>query len=110
MNKSRGRAYNRDVSKRKALRKKRLAEEVYYNGKEWPYYNNLHQYSKNKIHCSCPICSPKTRNKGRRDRKNYMRSLNYKASELKRQISMDDEELEYTGSIGHRGSKRKHDW
>lgn len=110
MNKSRSRAYNRDVSKRKALRKKRLAEEVYYNGKEWPYYNNLHQYSKNKIHCSCPICSPKTRNKGRRDRKNYMRSLNYKASELKRQISMDDEELEYTGSIGHRGSKRKHDW
>ena len=110
MNKSKSRAYNRDVSKRKALRKKRLAEEVYYNGKEWPYYNNLHQYSKNKIHCSCPICSPKTRNKGRRDRKNYMRSLNYKASELKRQISMDDEELEYTGSIGHRGSKRKHDW
>ena len=110
MNKSRSRAYNRDVSKRKALRKKRLAEEVYYNGKEWPYYNNLHQYSKNKIHCSFPICSPKTRNKGRRDRKNYMRSLNYKASELKRQISMDDEELEYTGSIGHRGSKRKHDW
>ena len=110
MNKSRSRAYNRDVSKRKALRKKRLAEEVYYNRKEWPYYNNLHQYSKNKIHCSCPMCSPKTRNKGRRDRKNYMRSLNYKASELKRQISMDDEELEYTGSIGHRGSKRKHDW
>ena len=34
MNKSRSRAYNRDVSKRKALRKKRLAEEVYYNGKD----------------------------------------------------------------------------
>lgn len=110
MNKSRSRAYNRDVSKRKALRKKRLAEEVYYNGKEYPYYDNLHQYSKNKIHCSCPMCSPKTRNKGRRNRKNYQRALNYKASELKRQISMDDEELEYTGSIGHRGSKRKHDW
>lgn len=110
MNKSRSRAYNRDVSKRKALRKKRIAEEVYYNGKEYSYYNNLHQYSKNKIHCSCPMCSPKTRNKGRRDRKNYQRALNYKPSELKRQISMDDEELEYTGSIGHRGSKRKHDW
>ena len=110
MNKSMSRAYNRDVSKRKALRKKRIAEEVYYDGKEHPYYNNLHQYSKNKIHCSCPMCSPKTRNKGRRNRKNYQRALNYKASELKRQISMDDEELEYTGSIGHRGSKRKHDW
>ena len=78
MNKSRSRAYNRDVSKRKALRKKRLAEEVYYNGKECPYYNNLHQYSKNKIHCSCPMCSPKTRNKGRRNRKNYQRALNKK--------------------------------
>ena len=74
MNKSRSRTYNRDVSKRKALRKKRIAEEVYYNGKEYPYYNNLHQYSKNKIHCSCPLCSPKTRNKGRRDRKNYQRA------------------------------------
>ena len=110
MNKSRSRAYNRDVSKRKALRKRRIAKEVYYDGKEHPYYNNLHQYSKNKIHCSCPMCSPKTRNKGHRNRKNYQRALNYKASELKRQISMDDEELEYTGSIGHRGSKRKHDW
>ena len=110
MNKSRSRAYNRDVSKRKALRKKRLAEEVYYNGKVYPYYDNLHQYSKNKIHCSCPMCSPKTRNKGRRNRKNYQRALNYKLSELKRQISMDDEEFEYTGSTGHRGSKRKHDW
>ena len=110
MNKSRSRAYNRDVSKRKALRKKRITEEVYYDSKEHPYYNNLHQYSKNKIHCSCPMCSPKTRNKGRRNRKNYQRALNYKISELRYQISMDDEELEYTGSIGHRGSKRKHDW
>ena len=103
-------AYNRDISKRKALRKRRIAKEIYHESTEHPYYDNLHQYSKNKIHCSCPMCSPKTRNKGRRDRKNYMRSLNYKASELKRQISMDDEELEYTGSIGHQGSKRKHDW
>ena len=107
-------ARNRDLSRRKALRKRRIANEIYRNhdsqGEYLPYYDNLHQYSKNKIHCSCPSCSPKTRNKGRRDRRNYMRSLNYKASELKRQISMDDEEFEYTGSIGHQGSKRKHDW
>lgn len=103
-------SYNRDVSKRKALRKRRIAENIYYDSKSHPYYNNLHQYSKNKIHCSCPMCSPKTRNKGRRDRKNYQRALNYKFSELKRQISMDDEELEYTGTLGHQGSKRKHDW
>ena len=103
-------AYNRDVSRRKALRKRRLAKEIYHEGEEHSYYDNLHQYSKNKIHCSCPMCSPKTRNKGRRDRKNYMRSLNYKMSELKRQIAMDEEMIEYTGSVGHRGSKRKNDW
>lgn len=28
------------------------------------FYQNLHQYSKNKIHCSCPMCSAKTKNKG----------------------------------------------
>jgi hypothetical protein len=111
MEKRNSSAYNRDVSRRKALRKRRIAEEVYYGGKEHPYYDNLHQYSKNKIHCSCPSCSSKTRNKGKRRYKagNYMRHINYKVSELKRQIAMDDEELEYTGSSGS-GSKRKHDW
>ena len=105
-------AYNRDVSKRKALRKRRIAKEIYHESPEHPYYDNLHQYSKNKIHCDCPMCSAKTRNKGKRRYKsgNYMRSLNYKVSELKRQISMDDEEMEYAGSIGHQGSKRKNDW
>ena len=110
MSKPNSRAYNRDVSRRKALRKKRIAEEVYWDGRNHPYYSNLHQYSKNKIHCSCPMCSPKTRNKGRRDRKNYMRSLNYKLSDLKKIISMDDEMLEYLGETGHIGSKRKSDW
>ena len=116
MEKRNSSAYNRDVSKRKALRKRRIAREVYHTwsnsfGDEWEYYNNLHQYSKNKIHCSCPSCSSKTRNKGKRRYKagNYMRHINYKVSELKRQISMDDEEFEYTGSSGS-GSKRKHDW
>ena len=41
---------------KKAVRKKNICEHIY--GLE--YYDNLHQYSKNKIHCSCPICSGKT--------------------------------------------------
>ena len=107
--------YNRDVSKRKALRKRRLADRLYRNWNDpdepFNYYDNLHQYSKNKIHCDCPVCSAKTRNKGKRRYKsgNYMRHINYKVSELKRQISMDDEEFEYTGSSGN-NSKRKNDW
>ena len=103
-------AYKRDLMWRKAIRKKRIAAQFWYGRNVGEYYDNLHQYSKNKIHCSCPACSSKTRNKGRRGRNNYLRSLNYKISELKRQITMDEEEIEYTGSIGHRGSKRKNDW
>ena len=60
------------------------------------FYDNLHQYSKNKINCSCPDCSPKTRNKGRRDRKNYNPAINYKHSDLIKQILMDIDEEEYS--------------
>ena len=48
-------ARNRDVSRRKALRKRRIARAVYH-WSESDYYDNLHQFSKNKIHCSCPVC------------------------------------------------------
>lgn len=84
----RSKAFNRDVSYRKAVRKRRIAREVYSwsNNPEWEYYDNLHQYSKNKIHCSCPNCSEKTRNKGHRRKNvgNYDRSINHKHSELKK--------------------------
>ena len=36
---------------KKAIRKKKII-----NAYGWDYYDNLHQYSKNKIHCSCPLC------------------------------------------------------
>ena len=48
----------------KAIRKRRIDHEVDPNFPDW--YNNLHQYSKNKIHCSCPMCSQKTNNRGRK--------------------------------------------
>lgn len=88
------RARARDLMWRKARRKMRLDRDISY----WPMYGNLHQYSKNKIHCSCPDCSPKTRNKGRRRYKagNYSRSLNYKISELRKQLNMDDQERDYS--------------
>ena len=99
-----GRAYNRYMSRRKALRKRRIAREIYcfwkrYGSEDdnWEYYNNLHQYSKNKIHCSCPACNAKTRNKGKRRYKsgNYSPGINYKASDLKKIITMDEDELDY---------------
>ena len=43
---------------KKAIRKKKII-----NAYGWDYYDNLHQYSKNKIHCSCPLCRAKTAKK-----------------------------------------------
>ena len=100
-------SYNRDVSRRKALRKRRISREVDYwsPGSRGEHFDNLHQYSKNKVHCSCPLCSTKTRNKGRRDRKNYQRSINYKKSDLVKQMSMDSQMEEYDGRKIHRRTK-----
>ena len=50
---------------RKAIRKQHIVYEVY----RWPegWYDNLHQYSKNKIYCSCPMC--RVRDKKRSDQR-----------------------------------------
>lgn len=93
---SRSRGYYRDVGYRKAKRKQRITEEVYPDGLDGlshPYYDNLHQFSKNKIHCSCPICSAKTRNKGKRRHGagRQAPSINYKISDLRKIQSMDSQ-------------------
>ena len=61
------------------------------------FYKNLHQYSKNKIHCSCPMCSAKTRNKGSRRtlHANYSPSINYCISDLRKVQSMNYEEVDF---------------
>jgi hypothetical protein len=65
----RTRAERRHNDWKKASRKRKIAREIYssYHEGAWEYYNNLHQYSKNKIHCSCPLCASKTNRK----RKNW---------------------------------------
>ena len=81
------RAYTRDMMWRKALRKRRIDKEVMIHiTPDNLFYDNLHQYSKNKIHCSCHMCSNKTRNKGHRRYRpgNYSPSQNYRASELRK--------------------------
>ena len=92
---SRSRGYYRDVGYRKAKRKQRITEEVYvyWDGLSHPYYDNLHQFSKNKIHCSCLMCSAKTRNKGKRRHGAGRRapSINYKISDLRKIQSMDSQ-------------------
>ena len=55
---SKGRAYNRHMSEKKAKRNEKISKEVF--GFCGPGSDHLHWYSKNKIHCSCPMCSNKT--------------------------------------------------
>ena len=50
-------AYYRGMAWRHAIRKRRIAREVYPESPGWDYYPNLHQFSKNKIHCSCDMCN-----------------------------------------------------
>lgn len=77
---------NRRKSILKALRKRRLDQEVtwYSESRGYGLYDNLHQYSKNKIHCSCPVCSAKTRNKGGSKHKGMTPGINYKISDLRK--------------------------
>lgn len=93
---------NRRLSILKALRKKRIDHDVYckyyYRGtvkdETAGYYKNLHQYSKNKIHCSCPMCSAKTRNKGSSKHKGMSRPINYKISDMRKINKLEYEDRE----------------
>ena len=86
LEKDKKRFKRRKTDFKKATRKRKIAHEVYHSlDPTWEWYNNLHQYSKNKIHCSCSACSPKTRNKGKRRRiKPYAPSINYSMMDLKK--------------------------
>lgn len=85
----RNKAYYRDVARRKALRKRRIDLERYPSN-IIPYYDNLHEYSKGKIHCSCPLCSAKTRNKGNSKLKGMLPGINWKITDRRRVESMQD--------------------
>ena len=90
----RTRAWRRYKNYTKAKRKREIDRAVSHYFYEWfghGFYDNLHEYSKNKIHCSCPDCSPKTRNKGKRRALagNYSPSINYKISDKKKKEKLD---------------------
>ena len=86
---TRGRAWRRYKDYTKAKRKRNIDAAIY----QYPWYNNLHQYSKNKIHCSCPMCATKTNNRKANGRY-YAPVWNPSMMDLKKSISMDEEEQE----------------
>ena len=75
----------------KAKRKRKISQEVY--GTDW--YDNLHQYSDNKIHCSCGMCARyrKTNNRGRKRKihGNYAPSKNWSVKDERRIEEMDNQ-------------------
>lgn len=46
---------------KKAIRKREIDRNTQGSSHRQDMYDNLHQYSKNKVHCSCPLCNAKTR-------------------------------------------------
>lgn len=69
---------------KKAIRKRRIDRETRPHAtKDW--YDNLHQYSKNKIFCSCPLCRAKT---------NRNAKMGSPIPDLRKSESMDEQEQE----------------
>ena len=81
-------AYKRHMDFVKAIRKRRIDREIKPIGWEHDWYDNLHQYSKNKIHCSCPLCSCKTNNRGR-----YGKAMNWSVHDQRQLDNMKYEEI-----------------
>ena len=65
----------------KAVRKQNISRKVY----RMDWYKNLHEYSKNKVHCSCGMC--RFRSTWEPDRKPI--------ADVKKIESMEDELREY---------------
>lgn len=70
---------------RKAIRKRNIIRQYGFD-----YYDNLHQYSKNKIHCSCPMCRNKTNNKKSR----WNNGENWSMMDKRRLDEMQDQILD----------------
>jgi hypothetical protein len=90
MTKTRAERRHNDV--KKALRKRKICLTVYQG---WEFYKNLHQYSKNKVHCSCPMCQAKTNPHPWEEPKGRRGGKNWKISDLKKIDALDFSEREY---------------
>lgn len=88
LEKDRSLAKRRRLNVTKALRKRNICKKAYPVIPEW--YNNLHQYSKNKIHCSCAMCSF---NNKRKQRLGIPKCVSIQ--DIKRLIDMDQQIKEF---------------
>ena len=84
----RNRAEKRHNDWKKAIRKRRIVNEVDH----YDMYDNLHQYSKNKNFCSCWMCRWKTNNKGRH--RSWAPSKFWSQADRRRLDEMEDQLLD----------------
>lgn len=78
---------------KKAIRKRQIDRDTQGSScYKQDMYDNLHQYSKNKVHCSCPLCSAKTK-KSRRDWEGG--GKNWSASDQRKVDEMKDQEFDF---------------
>ena len=75
-----------------AIRKKKI-DRQYPLGDKYPMYNNLHQYSKNKIHCSCPDCRGYSSGHGENSIEQLKTSEKRKIQSMETQLKEIDENL-----------------
>ncbi len=68
----------------KAVSKRNKDKGIKYIGSLW--YDNLHQYSKNKIHCSCLMCAFNGKRHGRVVFKSVSHSDMMRLEDMKEQI------------------------
>ena len=85
----RTRASRRKKDWAKARRKRDITQHWWSVQHFGDFYDSIHQYSKNKIHCSCPMCRSKTR-----DKKMYDGPENWSISDRKRIEEMKEQEEE----------------
>lgn len=89
------RAERRHLDFTKAIRKRKLAKFCFNSYTDKEKYDNLHQYSKNKIHCFHRADAHdgiKTNNRGRK--KYYgQASKRWKASDLRKVVALEEQLL-----------------
>lgn len=91
---TRNRGYYRKQRNKHIRRKKKI---IHMLNNYWHYkYEGV--LSKGKIHCSCGMCTNKTRNKGyvrRHVHGNYAPNINFKPSDLRKIDSMNDQLIDF---------------
>lgn len=94
----RGSMYHRKMRAKHIRRKKRIASR-YWRADEYPYYPHDGMYSKNKIHCSCPLCRAKTNNKNSKWKSGNGEVKNWKHSDLQKLQILHDQIVDLYAAV-----------